>query len=271
MGIYDQIVEVPRRTMVLFFLVDTSGSMRGEKIGTVNSAVEEIVPVLKDISESNADAQIKVATLAFSTGARWIEDAPVAAEDFRWNYLNADGVTDLGEACRQLNDKLSRNEFMSDATGSFAPAIFLMSDGAPTDDYKRGLEKLKQNKWFKKAIRVAIAIGRDVNEDVLAEFTGNMEAVIHAHNPEALRKWIQFVSVRASEIGSKSANAGNEPTNPLASPATGDNILGTDGSEEAADVGAVAVVSKQEEFIKEIQDLKEDAEEWESEDDVDEW
>ena len=102
MGLYDEVVEVPRRTMVLFFVVDTSGSMSGAKIGTVNSAIEEVVPELKDISESNADAQIKVATLSFSTGARWIDSAPVAAENFRWNYLDASGVTDLGAACMQL-------------------------------------------------------------------------------------------------------------------------------------------------------------------------
>ena len=146
MGLYDEVVEVPRRTMVLFFVVDTSGSMSGAKIGVVNSAIEEIVPELKDISESNADAQIKVATLAFSTGARWIDSAPVAAENFRWNYLDASGVTDLGAACMQLNEKLSRNAFMSDATGSFAPAIFLLSDGEPTDsitDLKNTVNAIK--------------------------------------------------------------------------------------------------------------------------------
>ena len=183
MGLYDEVVEVPRRTMVLFFVVDTSGSMSGAKIGVVNSAIEEIVPELKDISESNADAQIKVATLAFSTGARWIDSAPVAAENFRWNYLDASGVTDLGAACMQLNEKLSRNAFMSDATGSFAPAIFLLSDGEPTDNYKHGLDKLKQNNWFKKAIKVAIAIGEDANKTVLADFTGNVESVITVHSP----------------------------------------------------------------------------------------
>ena len=60
--------------------------------------------------------------------------------------MDANGVTDLGEACIQLNEKLSRNAFMSDATGSFAPAIFLLSDGEPTDNYKYGLKKLKQNR-----------------------------------------------------------------------------------------------------------------------------
>lgn len=241
MGLYDEVVEVPRRTMVLFFVIDKSGSMFGSKIGTVNNAIVEIIPELKDISESNADAQIKIAVLTFSTGACWVNSAPVSAENFVWNYVDADGVTDFGEACMQLNEKLSRNEFMSDVTGSFAPAIFLMSDGGPTDEYQHGLEKLKQNNWFKKAIKVAIAIGSDANNAVLAEFTGTDEAVIPANGPEELKKWIQFVSVRASEIGSKSSNAG----------------------------GGSVPVSKQDEFIKEIQEQIADSGDWGYDDD--EW
>ncbi len=235
MGLYDEVVEVPRRTMVLFFLVDTSGSMYGDKIGKVNTAIDEIVPEIKKISSENADAQIKVATLEFSTGARWMCDHPVEAENFRWTFLEADGLTDLGEACQQLNEKLSRKAFMSEATGSFAPAIFLLSDGGPTDNYQHGLSKLKENNWFKKAIKVAIAIGDDADKSVLAEFTGNMEAVITVHSPEALAKWIKFVSVRASEIGSKSAQAG--PSNGQAEP------------------------NKQDEFIKDINTQKATAEE----------
>lgn len=243
MSLYDDVVEVPRRTMVLFFLVDTSGSMYGTKIGTVNTAIEEIIPELKDLSENNADAEIKIATLAFSTGAKWINSQPISAENFKWDHLEAMGSTDLGEACKQLNEKLSKNAFMSEATGSFAPAIFLLSDGDPTDNYKYGVDKLKENNWYKKAIKVAIAIGDDVNKDVLEEFTGNKEAVITVHTPEILKKWIQFVSVRASEIGSKSASAG------------------------------VGAVSKQEEFINEIKEEKEvfETAELTSFDDSDEW
>lgn len=245
MAMYDEVVEVPRRTMVLFFLVDTSGSMWGTKIGEVNSAIEEVVPEIKDISEANADAQIKIATLQFSTGAQWIESAPVPAELFQWNHLHANGVTDFGEACVKLDQKLSRTEFMSDATGSFAPAIFLLSDGAPTDDYRRGLDKLKTNNWFKKAIKVALAIGNDADKDVLAEFTGNMEAVITVHSPEALKKWIKFVSVRASEIGSKSANA----VNPVGDTSSDNNV-----------------VSKQDEFVKEIKQEAADMTDWDDDD-----
>ena len=208
MGIYDETVEVSRRTMTLFFVVDTSGSMGGDRIGTVNSAIEEVLPEIRKISGENADAAIKIAVLQFSSGVKWLTPQLMSAEDFRWNYLDADGLTDFGEMCKALNEKLSRKAFMSDAAGSFAPAVFLLSDGEPTDDYKRELEKLKANNWFRKAIKIAVAIGDDANKDVLAEFTGNIEGVITVHTPEALTKMIRFVSVTSSQIGSKSSGVG---------------------------------------------------------------
>jgi len=202
-------VEIPRRTMVLFFVVDTSGSMEGSKLGAVNTAIEEVIPAIKEISDENADAQIKIAALEFSNGARWITTSgPMESDQFHWNDLQASGVTDLGAACKALNEKLSTKAFMKEATGSYAPAIFLLSDGEPTDDWRGGLGVLKQNNWFKTAVKVAVAIGDDANKDVLAEFTGTKEAVITVHKPEALKKMIKFVSVRASQVASKSSNAG---------------------------------------------------------------
>jgi len=201
-------VEIPRRTMVLFFVVDTSGSMAGSKLGAVNTAIEEVIPAIKEISDENADAQIKIAALEFSSGTRWITaNGPMELDQFHWNDLEASGVTDLGEACKALNEKLSTKAFMKEATGSFAPAIFLLSDGEPTDDWKSGLSILKQNNWFKTAVKVAVAIGDEANKDVLAEFTGTIEAVLEVHNAKALKKMIKFVSVRASQVASKSSNA----------------------------------------------------------------
>jgi len=200
-------VEIPRRTMVLFFVIDTSGSMDGSKIGAVNVAIENVIPEIREVSDENADAQIKIAALEFSSGTRWITPGgPIDAEQFRWNYLDAAGTTDLGSACKALNEKLSTKAFMQEATGSFAPAIFLLSDGDPTDDWQGALTALKQNNWFKAAVKVAIAIGDDANKDVLKEFTGTMEAVLETHNTAMLKKMIRFVSVRASQVASKSSN-----------------------------------------------------------------
>lgn len=201
---------IAKRTMVLFFLVDTSGSMAGKKIGAVNDAIFNVLPEIRTISEDNADSEIKIAALTFSNGAKWLYDEPKPAADFNWPYADADGLTDMGEAYKMLNEKLSRNAFMNDVEGSYAPAIFLMTDGEPTDEYKKELENLKNNKWFHVAIKVAVAIGEesDVNDDVLVEFTGTPEAVLRAHTPEALSKMIRLVSVTASKIGSQSSVVG---------------------------------------------------------------
>lgn len=209
MSLLTDAVSVPRRTMTLFFLIDTSGSMSGNKIGAVNDAIVNVLPMLEDISSSNPDAEIKVAALEFSNGAKWLYNEPKSVEDFKWVDAQAGGLTSLGGACLELNSKLSQSGYMKSASGSFAPVIILLSDGAPTDNYDNGLQTIQGNNWFKNAIRVAVAIGDDADLDILNRFTGNSEAVIKVQNIEALKQIIRIVAVTSSQIGSKSSSAGD--------------------------------------------------------------
>lgn len=204
MGLLDEAVEIPRKTMVMFFLVDTSGSMSGSSIGQVNDAMREVLPDLKDISDNNADAKIKIAVLSFSSGTEWLTPQPEELENYKWTNLEAGGVTDLGDACKELDSKLNRQAFLQDAVGNYAPVVILISDGAPTDDFESGINQLKNNKWFKAAIKVALGVeGADM--DVLKEFTGNSETAIFLKDKNMLKKLIRFVSVTSSKIGSKKA------------------------------------------------------------------
>ena len=200
--------EIPRRTMTLFFLVDKSGSMQGSKIDSVNDAIRNILPVLRDISDTNPDAEIKIATLAFASDCQWMYGEPQSLSDFRWLDIRADGWTAMGEACLELNAKLSKHGFMKSPSASYAPVVILLSDGAPTDDFHNGMVALSQNNWFKNAIRIAIAIGNDANYDVLREFTGNPEAIYEAYNTDALKSIIRIAAVTSSQIGSQSSNTG---------------------------------------------------------------
>lgn len=208
MGAFDNVEKVPRRVMTLFMLVDTSSSMRGDKIKSLNDAVRETVPYISDLSANNPDSEIKIAVLDFSSGCEWMYPEPISSENFKWHDLKADGLTDLGDAALELNAKLSRSAFMQEASGSFAPVILLFSDGAPTDNYAKGVNRLKNNNWFKSAIKIAVAIGEDANKKILADFTGNSELVLTVHNKDQLKKIIKFVSVTASQVASKSASAG---------------------------------------------------------------
>ena len=207
MGLLDN-ESIPRRKMTLFFVIDTSGSMVGSKIGSVNDAIENVLPMIGEISDENPDAEINVAALEFSTGTHWLYDEPKEAKEFIWQKVEADGLTSLGEACEELNKKLSRNGgFMSSPSGCFAPAIILLSDGGPTDNFEGGLRYLQGNSWYKNAIKIAIAIGDDADKEVLKQFTGSSEAVITVHNIDALKKMIRIIAITSSQIGSKSTSA----------------------------------------------------------------
>lgn len=207
MGLVDN-ESIPRRKMTLFFLIDTSGSMLGSKIGSVNDAIENVLPIIGEISDENPDAEINVAALEFSTGTRWLYDEPKDAKEFIWQQVEAEGLTSLGEACEELNKKLSRTGgFMSSPSGCYAPAIILLSDGGPTDNFEKGLKLLQGNSWFKNAIKIAIAIGDDADKEVLRQFTDAQEAVISVHNIEALKTMIRIIAITSSQIGSKSTSA----------------------------------------------------------------
>ena len=204
-------VELPRREMTLFYLVDTSGSMSGAKIAALNTAVRETIPIIKEISKSNSDAKIRVAVLEFSSGCDWMYPEPKQVQEFEWRDLQAGGLTALGEAYNELSQKLSQSHgFMMEASGSFAPVIILLSDGIPTDDEKYGLNKLKQNKWFNVATKIAIAIGDEAKKETLIDFTSNDEAVLTVHNIDDLKKIIRMVSITASRVNSRNASAGKD-------------------------------------------------------------
>lgn len=216
MSLLEEITPSPRKIMTLFYLVDTSGSMSGSRIGTVNAAMEECIPLLKEVAAANDDAEIKVAILQFSSGCSWVTpvSGPVGLDDIIWNDLQAGGMTEFGEALLELDKKLSRNEYLNSQTGAYAPVILLLSDGGPTDNWEVGLNKIKENNWFKHAIKIAIDIESGSDRSVLARFTGNPEAILDAKDTATLKKMIHKVSVRASEFQSHSKQSADTITAP---------------------------------------------------------
>ena len=155
------------------------------------------IPEMVDAAKDNPNAQLLVRTLKFSTGATWVTPDPVNIEDFAWDDLDAGGVTDLGKAFEMLAAQLTIPPMTDRA---LSPVIVLLSDGQPTDDYKKSLDKLLHLPWGKKAVRIAISIGQDADDDVLQQFTGNRELVLQANNPQALVKMIKWASTAASLV-----------------------------------------------------------------------
>ena len=203
---------IMKKDMVMFYLIDTSGSMDGTKINSVNTVMDEVCDEL--LTVGGANAEIRVAALTFDSQCRWMNNSgPVSAEDFKWIPVSANGLTSMGQACRMLNEKLSRSVWLKAPHESYAPVIFLLSDGGPTDNFESGLAELKNNDWFNNAVKVALAIGQQADKECLAKFTGNMELVVTVNSGKALMNMIRTISVQSAKISSKkgAGGAGNTP------------------------------------------------------------
>lgn len=185
--------ELSTRPLHFIWLCDCSGSMGvNGKIQSLNNAIHQSIPLMREAAADNPNAQVLVRALKFSTGAQWHISQPTPVEAFEWNDLSADGVTDLGKGLALLTEQLKMPPMTDRA---LPPVLVLLSDGQPTDHFSDGLNQLMQQPWGKKAVRISIAIGQDADYDVLQKFIGHSELQpLSANNPDALIDRIRWVS-----------------------------------------------------------------------------
>lgn len=195
-----------RQILDVLFLIDVSGSMKGQRIAQVNYALENIFKELN--RQDDVNSSIKIGIMAFSEKAKWVTPQPVPLEDYVFTKIEAQPwITCFGKAFDALNNKLRRNAFMNPNLGEyFAPLILFITDGEPVDvdEYPEALTRLKKNGWFRKSSKYAIAVGEEARTEeiarLLAQFTDVRENVRCADEGEALCDLIQFIAIRASEV-----------------------------------------------------------------------
>lgn len=197
--------ETPRKVLHVFYILDTSGSMEGSRISEVNQAMRETAKVLSQQAERNADARIKIAVLEFNSNCRWMQPlGPEDMEDFVWKDLSAGGMTNMGEALKELNSKLSRDRFLKSDTGLCMPVFIFMTDGFATDKYEKALKEIRKNALFANGTKIGFAIGDNADTTMIADIVGTGEAVIYTDDLKKFASQLKFVTATASKMGSLS-------------------------------------------------------------------
>lgn len=220
-----------RRVMNVFMIVDTSGSMAGARIGSVNQAIRETLPELENVQKMQPGVEIRLALMSFNSKAQWITTLPEPVDKFTFANFTTGGGTNAAHAFELLLEKLSRKSFMNAAGGHFAPLILFLSDGESMSGWESKLANLRENLWYACATKVAIAAGEEATTDeamrLFREFTKNSEMIIYADQPDKIKDFIILVSAHASKWNSShrtpgidSGNDANEaskgePQNPL--------------------------------------------------------
>lgn len=166
--------------MFVYFLIDTSGSMDGAKIESVNDTMDNVISELKSHTYEN---KMFVNVLSFARKSKWMYEQHVEIRDFIWNTLSASGMTSLGDACKELANMINKHVNQDEVT------IVLLSDGLPTDDFEDGIKKLNKCLSGRKAKRYAIALeGADII--TLNRFTGNVKKVFKIESLDNLTQLI---------------------------------------------------------------------------------
>lgn len=158
------------RRLPVYLLLDCSGSMAGEPIEAVKQGIKTLVSELKGDPQALETAYLSIIT--FDSSARQVSPLTELML-FKEPQITAGGPTALGGALKVLADCVKNEVRTSTATqkGDWKPLVFLMTDGAPTDNLDEGIEAIKQ---VSTGNIIACGAGARANANTLKKITNNV-------------------------------------------------------------------------------------------------
>lgn len=203
--------ENPEPRCPCILLLDTSGSMQGKPVSELNAGLA----VYKDelVADSLAAKRVEVAVVTFGGMVQTVCDF-ATADAFHPPQLSTRGDTPMGEAIVRAIDLVRQRKETYRAHGVmfYRPWIFLITDGAPTDGWKRAAEQVRQGEATKAFAFFAVGVD-GANFDTLRQIS-----VREPLRLEGLRFRDLFQWLSNSQQAVSRSSPGDEV--PLANPVT---------------------------------------------------
>ena len=195
----------------VILLLDVSGSMDGDPINALHAAVTEMVNSFA--AQRTREKMIKIAIITFGGDRANLHMSYTDAPDVQANGVprfSASGMTPLGSALREAK-KL--NEDKSTTPGKwYIPAVVLVSDGAPNDDWENALHDFIHNGRTAKCIRIGVPIGPDADANMMETFTGDRAMIFYAQDVSTIADAFKNVVISITKSHDKAKPIEAQPT-----------------------------------------------------------
>lgn len=198
-----KVASTSEKYMPVVLLLDVSGSMSGDKINNLYTATTKMIETFTE--QGKKEIPYKVAIITFGDSVDCHTRYTDAKDLQNLSPFYASGMTPLGAALRMAKAMIDDRD---ETKGRwYKPAVVLVSDGQPNDDYEEPMRAFMNDGRSAKCQRISMGIGNDADYKMLERFASDSTFCFKAESAADIVNTFKLVTMSVtSRSASKNPN-----------------------------------------------------------------